>query len=583
MKTINNTDLTIKNVGENVTLYGWVQKIRNLGGLLFIDLRDRSGIIQLAIKPDNDYYDLANSLKNEYVIKVNGIVVERENKNSNIETGDIEINVLSIEQINKSAELPFSISDDTTALEDTRLKYRYLDLRRKNIQNNLILRHNVNMIARNYLSSLGFIEIETPILCKSTPEGARDYLVPSRMFKGKFYALPQSPQIYKQLLMIGGMEKYFQIARCFRDEDLRADRQPEFTQIDIEMSFASEEDIWGVTEGLMGKIFKDLKNVTLDKFPRVPYVECIDKYGSDKPDTRFGCEINDITSIFGNTCFTIFKDTINNNGIINAIVINNKADSFSRKDIDKLGEFVKIYGAKALAYLKFDDNEFSGSIAKFLTESEKQELVDRLGLSNNDIVFVIADKKKIVKQALGALRLKLGNELNLIDKSKYNFLWVTNFPMFEYSEEEHRYVAAHHPFTAPNEEDIDKLLTDKENCYSRAYDLVLNGYELLSGSVRIHDEETQAKVFEAIGMTLEEAKDKFGFFLEAFKYGAPNHCGVGIGLERLVMILADTDNIRDVVAFPKTASASCLMSECPNVVSDRQLKDLGIETKKIGS
>lgn len=583
MKTINNTDLTIKNVGENVTLYGWVQKIRNLGGLLFIDLRDRSGIIQLAIKPDNDYYDLANSLKNEYVIKVNGIVVERENKNSNIETGDIEINVLSIEQINKSAELPFSISDDTTALEDTRLKYRYLDLRRKNIQSNLILRHKVNMIARNYLSSLGFIEIETPILCKSTPEGARDYLVPSRMFKGKFYALPQSPQIYKQLLMIGGMEKYFQIARCFRDEDLRADRQPEFTQIDIEMSFASEEDIWGVTEGLMGKIFKDLKNVTLDKFPRVPYVECIDKYGSDKPDTRFGCEINDITSIFGNTCFTIFKDTINNNGIINAIVINNKADSFSRKDIDKLGEFVKIYGAKALAYLKFDDNEFSGSIAKFLTESEKQELVDRLGLSNNDIVFVIADKKKIVKQALGALRLKLGNELNLIDKSKYNFLWVTNFPMFEYSEEEHRYVAAHHPFTAPNEEDIDKLLTDKENCYSRAYDLVLNGYELLSGSVRIHDEETQAKVFEAIGMTLEEAKDKFGFFLEAFKYGAPNHCGVGIGLERLVMILADTDNIRDVVAFPKTASASCLMSECPNVVSDRQLKDLGIETKKIGS
>ena len=427
MKTINNTDLTIKNVGENVTLYGWVQKIRNLGGLLFIDLRDRSGIIQLAIKPDNDYYDLANSLKNEYVIKVNGIVVERENKNSNIETGDIEINVLSIEQINKSAELPFSISDDTTALEDTRLKYRYLDLRRKNIQSNLILRHNVNMIARNYLSSLGFIEIETPILCKSTPEGARDYLVPSRMFKGKFYALPQSPQIYKQLLMIGGMEKYFQIARCFRDEDLRADRQPEFTQIDIEMSFASEEDIWGVTEGLMGKIFKDLKNVTLDKFPRVPYVECIDKYGSDKPDTRFGCEINDITSIFGNTCFTIFKDTINNNGIINAIVINNKADSFSRKDIDKLGEFVKIYGAKALAYLKFDDNEFSGSIAKFLTESEKQELVDRLGLSNNDIVFVIADKKKIVKQALGALRLKLGNELNLIDKSKYNFLWVLIF------------------------------------------------------------------------------------------------------------------------------------------------------------
>lgn len=583
MKTINNTDLTIKNVGENVTLYGWVQKIRNLGGLLFIDLRDRSGIIQLAIKPDNDYYELANSLKNEYVIKVNGLVVERENKNNNIETGDIEINVLSIEQINKSAELPFNISDDTTALEDTRLKYRYLDLRRKNLQNNLILRHKVNMIVRNYLSSLGFIEIETPILCKSTPEGARDYLVPSRMFKGKFYALPQSPQIYKQLLMIGGMEKYFQIARCFRDEDLRADRQPEFTQIDIEMSFASEEDIWSVTEGLMSRIFNDLKNVTLDKFPRIPYVECIDKYGSDKPDTRFGCEINDITSVFADTEFAIFKDIVDNKGIINAIVIKDKADSFSRKDVDKLGEFVKIYGAKALSYLKFNDSEFSGSIAKVLNDSEKNDLIDNLHLSNNDIIFVIADKKKVVKQALGALRLKLGNELNLIDKSKYNFLWVTNFPMFEYSEEEQRYVAAHHPFTAPNEEDIDKLLTDKENCYSRAYDLVLNGYELLSGSVRIHDEETQSKVFEAIGMTLDEAKDKFGFFLEAFKYGAPNHCGVGIGLERLVMILADTDNIRDVVAFPKTASASCLMSECPNVVSDKQLRDLGIETKKIGN
>ena len=579
MKTLENTSVTKEMLGQTVELYGWVSKKRDLGGLIFIDLRDRSGIIQLALRSESEYYSLAESLKSEYVIRVKGIVVERESKNLNIKTGEIEIDVLFLEVINKSAELPFSIVDDTNALEDTRLKYRYLDLRRSNLQANLRLRHKVCLVARNYLSSLGFVEIETPILCKSTPEGARDYLVPSRIFNGKFYALPQSPQIYKQLLMIGGMEKYFQIARCFRDEDLRADRQPEFTQIDIEMSFANEEDIWSVTENLMKKIFKEIKNVDLNKFPRLTYNECMRRFGSDKPDTRFEMELNDISDVFRETEFSIFKTILNNNGIINALVVKGNSDKFSRKEIDKLTEFVKVYGAKALSYLKYNGNELTGSIAKVISDSEKEALIHTLDLEDNDLVLIVADSKKIVYSALGSLRVKLAHDLNLIDEAKYNFLWVTDFPMFEYSEEEGRYMACHHPFTAPNEEDIDKLITDKANCYSRAYDLVLNGYELLSGSVRIHDEETQAKVFEAIGLTLEEAKEKFGFFLEAFKYGAPNHCGVGIGLERLIMILAGTDNIRDVVAFPKTASATCLMSEAPNIVDGKQLQELGIKVK----
>ena len=578
MKKYNNGNFNIKNVGEEVELYGWVAKKRNLGGLIFIDLRDRSGIIQLAIRPENNNYALAETLKSEYVIKVNGTIVERESKNLNIPTGEIEVDVTNLEILNTSLDLPFTLTD-TTALEDTRLKYRYLDLRRSNIQQNLILRNKVTLLTRNYLSNLDFIEVETPILCKSTPEGARDYLVPSRLFHGRFYALPQSPQIYKQLLMIGGMERYFQIARCFRDEDLRADRQPEFTQIDIEMSFADEEDIWEVTEGLMRKIFKEIKNIELPKFPRFTYSECMKRFGSDKPDTRFDMELQDITNLFTNTNFSVFKSTIENKGIINCLVVKNSADKFSRKDLDHLTEFVKIYGAKALAYLKYN-NEWTGSIAKVLSDEELNNIKDILKITDNDLILILADQPKVVYQALGALRVKLGHELNLIDEAKFNFLWVTNFPMFEYSEEEGRYVACHHPFTAPNKEDIDKLLTDKANCYSRAYDLVLNGYELLSGSVRIHEEKVQAKVFEAIGLTMEQAHDKFGFFLEAFKYGAPNHCGVGIGLERLVMILAGTDNIRDVVAFPKTASASDLMSECPNVVDSKQLNELGIKIKE---
>lgn len=579
MKTHYNTDFNIKNVNEKVTLYGWVQKKRDLGGLTFIDLRDRSGIIQLVIRPEDEAHEIATSLKSEAVIKVEGTISERESKNTKIPTGEIEVLVEKMELINNSIDIPFEITNDTTALEDTRLKYRYLDIRRENIKDNLILRHNVTMIVRNFLSKLGFIEVETPILCKSTPEGARDYLVPSRIFNGRFYALPQSPQIYKQLLMIGGMERYFQIARCFRDEDLRADRQPEFTQIDIEMSFVEEEDVWGVVEGMMGEIFKEIKGITLPKFERLTYNECMERFGSDKPDTRFDLEIQDITEIFKNTTFEIFKNIINDNGIINCLVVKNAADKFSRKDLDKLTDFVKIYKAKALSYLKYNENELSGSIAKVTSDEEKKELIEKLSLEENDLVLIVADQKKITKPALGALRNKLGHDLELIDTSKFNFLWVTEFPMYEYSEEEDRFVAAHHPFTSPRREDMDKLLTDKANCYSRAYDLVLNGYELLSGSIRIHDAVTQKKVFDAIGLTEEEAKLKFGFFLDAFKYGAPPHGGVGIGLERLIMILADTDNIRDVVAFPKTASASCLMSEAPNIVDEKQLNELGIKLK----
>ena len=490
MKKNNNNDFNIKNINEEVELYGWVSKKRNLGGLIFIDLRDRSGIIQLAVKPDCEDYEVASSLKSESVIKAIGTIVERESKNPKIPTGEIEVIVSNLELINMSNDLPFEITDDTTALEDTRLKYRYLDIRRDNIKNNLMLRHQVTMIIRNFLSNLGFIEIETPILCKSTPEGARDYLVPSRIFNGKFYALPQSPQIYKQLLMIGGMEKYFQIARCFRDEDLRADRQPEFTQIDIEMSFIEEEDIWNIVEKMMNEIFKNIKGIELEQFDRLTYNECMDRFGSDKPDIRFELEIKDISNIFKNTEFEIFKNILENNGIINCLVVKNNADKFSRKDLDKLTEFVKIYKAKALSYLKYSNQELTGSIAKVTSDNEKDTLIKELGLEENDMVLIIADQKKIVKPALGALRSKLGHDLDLIDKTKYKFLWVTEFPMYEYSEEENRFVAAHHPFTSPRKEDINKLTTDKADCYSRAYDLVLNGYELLSGSIRIHDEET---------------------------------------------------------------------------------------------
>ena len=576
MKINNNGNFNLKNVDEVVTLYGWVAKKRNLGGLIFIDLRDRSGIIQLVIKPENSCYNLAETLKNEYVIKVVGKIAERESKNSNLVTGEIEVIVDNLEILNTSIDIPFSITDDTTALEDTRLKYRYLDLRRSELQNKMIMRHKITFAIREYLNKLDFLEIETPILCKSTPEGARDYLVPSRIFNGKFYALPQSPQIFKQLLMVGGMERYFQIAKCFRDEDLRADRQPEFTQVDMEMSFVDENDVMTTVEGLIAHVFKEIKNIDI-KLPlrRMKYDDAINYYGSDKPDLRFDMKINDITDIFKDTEFTIFKDNISNGGIINCLVVKNSADKFSRKDLDKLTDFIKTYNAKGLAYLKID-NEISGSIAKVIKENELNELNDKLNLENNDLVLIISDKKNVTKQALGALRLKLGRDLNLISKN-YELLWVVDFPSFEYSEEEKRYVACHHPFTSPKDSDVDKLLTDKANCYSKAYDIVINGYEAGGGSIRIHDQEVQNKMFEALELTEEQIKEKFGFFVEALKYGTPPHGGLALGLDRLVMLLTDTDNIRDVIAFPKTASANDLMSECPNVVDEKQLKELGIK------
>ena len=578
MKVNNSTDFNIKNVGKVVTLYGWVAKKRNLGGLIFIDLRDRSGIIQLVVKPDNKYYDLAESLKNEYVIKVVGEITERESKNKNLLTGDIEVIINELEILNTSIDLPFNLND-TTALEDTRLKYRYLDLRRSELKEKLEVRHKITFAIREYLNKLNFLEIETPILCKSTPEGARDYLVPSRIFNGKFYALPQSPQIFKQLLMVGGMERYFQIAKCFRDEDLRADRQPEFTQVDMEMSFVTEDDVMSLTEGLIAYIFKQVKNIDL-KLPlrKMKYDDAINYYGSDKPDLRFDMKINDITDIFKNTEFTIFKDVINNNGIINCLVVKNSADKFSRKDIDKLTDFIKTYKAKGLAYLKID-NEISGSIAKVITEEELNNLKSKLNLENNDLVLIISDKKSIVKQSLGALRLNLGKKLNLISDN-YELLWVVDFPSFEYSEEENRYVACHHPFTAPKDSDVDKLLNDKANCYSKAYDIVINGYEAGGGSIRIHNQDIQKKMFEALELTEEQIKEKFGFFVEALKYGTPPHGGLALGLDRLTMLLTNTENIRDVIAFPKTASASDLMSECPNIVDERQLKELGIKIDK---
>ncbi|WP_418776915.1 aspartate--tRNA ligase [Holdemanella biformis] len=576
-RTHNNGELRLQDVNSEVTLCGWVSKRRNFGALVFIDLRDRYGITQLVF--NEDIAAQISDVRNEYVLQVKGTVVERKDKNPKLETGEIEVVVSEVKIVNTAITTPMIIADETDALEDTRLKYRYLDLRRPILQKNLILRNRITLLVRNYLAKYGFTEVETPILCRSTPEGARDYLVPSRISKGQFYALPQSPQLYKQLLMVGGMDRYFQIARCFRDEDLRADRQPEFSQIDIEMSFVDEEDIWSMTEGLMKEIFKDIKGIELPEFKRIPYDTCMEKYGSDKPDLRFDMPLYNVSEVFANTEFKVFENYLNEGGIIQAMNVKNGADKFSRKQLDKLQDYVKVYGAKALANLKLTSEGFAGSVTKVLSDDEKEALRTMLNIEENDIVFFVADKKKVAQTSLGALRVKLGHDLDLINKDAYEFLWVTDFPMFEYDENENRYVAAHHPFTSPNLEDVDKLMSDPAHCYSRAYDLVLNGYELLSGSIRIHDQKLQEKVFEAIGMTLEEAHEKFSWFMDAFQYGTPPHGGVGIGLERLTMILAGTDNIRDVVAFPKTASASDLMAQAPSPVDPAQLKELGIETK----
>ena len=567
-----NSDYNINTLDEEVKLKGWVAKTRNLGGVIFIDLRDRSGIIQLVVRPDNDCYEVAKKIKNEYVIEAFGKIIKRENANNNIKTGEIEVDVKNLNILNVSLETPFEISDNTTALEDTRLKYRYLDLRRPALVNNLITRHKITLAIRNFLDKENFIEVETPVLCKSTPEGARDYLVPSRVNKGKFYALPQSPQIFKQLLMVGGVMRYFQIAKCFRDEDLRADRQPEFTQVDMEMSFVDEVDVMNMAEKLIAHIFKTVKGIDI-KLPllKMKYDDAINYYGSDKPDLRFDMKINDISDIFKSSDIEFLKNTL-----VNAIVVKNSADKFSRKDIDALTLFVKNYKASGLIFLKYEE-ELTGSIAKKMSEEEKSNLISKLNLEKNDLVFTINGEKNIIKTALGALRGNIARKLNLIDNNEYKLLWVVDFPSFEWSEEENRFMAMHHPFTAPKDEDVDKLITDKAHCYSKAYDIVINGYEAGGGSIRIHDENIQKKMFEALELTDKEIEEKFGFFVNALKYGTPPHGGLAFGLDRLTMLLTNTENIRDVIAFPKTASASDLMSECPNVVDNKQLDELGIK------
>lgn len=579
MKEIKNNSLQLSDVSRNVTLYGWVAKKRDLGGVCFIDLRDRSGIVQLVAR-EGEVYDIASGLKSESVLKVSGVVMERESKNPNMETGDIEVELSSIEVLNSSSDLPFEITDDTTALEDTRLKYRYLDIRRNPIKNNLITRHKIMMAVRKFLDKEDFVEVETPVLCKSTPEGARDYLVPSRVSKGKFYALPQSPQLFKQLLMVGGMERYFQIAKCFRDEDLRSDRQPEFTQVDLEMSFVSEEDVMGLTEKLIAAIFKEVKGIDIAlPLRRMKYDDAIRYYGSDKPDLRFDMKIHDVHDIFQTTEFGVFQNALGEDSSIVCIKVDGKSEEFSRKKIDALTEYIKTYKVKGLPYVKYENGEFTSGISKFLSDDEKKALIEELELKDKDMLFFGADKKNIVYTAIGALRLKLGKDLELINNADYQLLWVVEFPSFEWSEEEGRYLACHHPFTAPLDRDVDKLLTDKAHCYSKAYDIVINGYEAGGGSIRIHDENVQEKMFQALELSQEDIEEKFGFFVEALKYGTPPHGGLALGLDRLTMLLSGTDNIRDVIAFPKTTSASDLMSECPNTVSNEQLNELAISVK----
>ena len=581
MKKFNNNDFTEKDLDKEVSLFGWVNKRRDMGGVIFVDLRDRSGIIQVVFNRGflKQEFEIAESLKNEYCIKVTGKIILRAEEmiNPKIATGKIELMASDLEILSTSDALPFNVYDDEDINESVGLKYRYLDLRRENLKNNIILRHKIIKSAREYLNNLDFLEIETPILCKSTPEGARDYLVPSRINKGSFYALPQSPQIFKQLLMVSGFEKYYQVAKCFRDEDLRADRQPEFTQIDLEMSFAQEEDVWNVCEGMIKKIVKDTKNIELDDFPRMTYKDAMENYGSDKPDTRFDMKLLDLTEILKNTRMNVFRQNIENGGIAKCLIVRNNGDKYSRTDIDHLIDFTRIYGAKGMAWLKYDNDQFNGVIAKNLEDEKLEEIKNTYDVKNNDLILIVADKPKVVYAALGALRIKIAKTLDIIPKDKLNFVWITDFPFFEYSETEKRWKAEHNPFTMIK--DINTI-NEPEKCISRSYDLVVNGYELASGGVRNHKKDDLAKVFKALGISDEEAEKRFGFMLEAFKYGVPPHAGIAPGVERLVMVLSGTDDIKDVIAFPKTQSAQDLMSEAPSDVSLKQLKELGIKIEK---
>ena len=571
-RTHNNGELRITDVNKIVELKGWVAKKRNLGGLIFIDIRDKFGITQIAIKPENPNYEVANQLKNEYVIQVKGKVIERESKNKDLPTGDIEIDCIELKILNTSIQVPIIIADNTDALEDTRLKYRYLDLRRPCMQKFFITKSKITQAVREYLSSEDFLELETPILAKSTPEGARDYLVPSRLYEGEFYALPQSPQIFKQLYMIAGFERYFQIARCFRDEDLRADRQPEFTQIDVETSFLNAEEIQTIIEGMFKHVFKKILNIDLKTpFRRIPYEEAMDKYGSDKPDLRFGMELFDCAKLFNHIEFM--------EGAIKGIIVKN-ADHYTRKNIDELTNLAKKYKAKGLAYLRYQDNILSGSIMKFLDEAKQKEIIDTLKLENGDLVLITYGKLKIVQISLGALRSFIAKKENMLDPNKFEFAWIVDWPVFEWSEDDNRWYASTHPFTAPKDECLQYMKTNPEKCYANAYDIVLNGYELGSGSLRIYNQDVQKLMFETLGLTDEDIKNKFGFFTEALKYGTPPHGGIGMGLERITMLMTNTDNIKDVVAFPKTQSARDLMCESPSSVEDKQLEDVHISVRK---
>ncbi|GEM00552.1 aspartyl-tRNA synthetase [Halolactibacillus halophilus] len=575
-------ELRLTDAGQHVVLKGWVQKRRDLGGLIFIDLRDRSGVAQAVFTPakSETALQIAEAVRSEYVIEVQGEVVKRDDAtiNDRMATGEIEVLVEAVTVLNEAKNPPFTVLDGEDVSEDVRLKYRYLDLRRESMQKTFKLRHQASQVMRSFLNDEGYLEMETPMLTKSTPEGARDYLVPSRIHEGHFYALPQSPQLFKQLIMVAGFERYFQFARCFRDEDLRADRQPEFTQIDIETSFMTEEEIMAMTERMMARVMKEVKGIELTlPLPRLTYDEAMSRFGSDKPDTRFGLELVDLSETVKNAGFKVFKDAVAGGGKVNAINVSGFADKFSRKDIDKLTDFVKIYGAKGLAWLKVTDEGLTGPIAKFFEADEQQALQTALEAKDNDLLLFVADKTSVVYDSLGALRQKIAKDLGLIDESIFNFLWVTDWPLLEYDEDLGRYFAAHHPFTLPQKQDIDKLSSAPEQVKASAYDLVLNGFELGGGSLRIYKKDLQEKMFEVLGFTKEEANEQFAFLMQALEYGAPPHGGIALGFDRLVMLLAGKTNLRDTILFPKTASASDPLTNAPGNVSEAQMQELHLD------
>ena len=579
-RTNYNAEVTKELLDKEVVLTGWTAKTRNLGSLIFIDLRDRTGLVQLVFdsETDADLFNKAATVRNEFVLAVKGLVRSRapEAVNTRMKTGEIEVFVKELRILNEAQTPPFHIDDKSNVSDVTRLKYRYLDLRRPSLQNNIIMRHKIAKIARDYFDDNNFIEIETPFLTKSTPEGARDYLVPSRIHHGKFYALPQSPQIFKQLLMMSGFDRYIQIVKCFRDEDLRADRQPEFTQIDLEMSFVEADDVISVNEGFLKRLFKETLNIDLPTpFIRMPYKEAMKRFGSDKPDIRFGLELKDLSSFAEKCSFAIFSNAVKEGGAVRAISA--PAGHFTRKEIDKLTEFVKTQGGSGMAWISVGETENRSSVSKVLTSDEIQEIINLTDSKPGDLICIVSGKSSTVYTVLGALRCELAKKLDMIDNSKFAFLWITEFPLFEYSEEEQRYVAMHHPFTSPLPEDMDKIESDPANCRANAYDIVLNGYEVGGGSIRIHDNKLQQTMFKALGFTEESAQERFGFLLDAFKYGAPPHGGLAYGLDRLAMLICGTDNIKDVIAFPKVQNASCLMSQAPDFVEPQQLKDLDID------